>query len=216
MGDLYFSRYWVQMLRFLARSKLADRGQTVRLTTDRHDYRLGDPVRVQATFPDPRTAPLDDGGVTIVLEQTGRETEKVQLRRDTQAGVSADRGRFEAVLSNLPAGGYHVKMIAPTLPSGVSATDLVPTADFVVAPPQTELTRLQMDAAAMQQAAAMTNGKYYAFQDAARLPADLPGGRQVPVENLPSVPLWNRWPVLLLFLVLLVTEWLLRKRAGMV
>ena len=210
MGDTYFARYWVQMLRFLARSKLAGRDQTVRLTTDRQEYRLGDPVRVQANFPDVRTAPLDDGGVTIALEQTGRETEKVQLRRDSHGGLSADRGRFEAVLPSLPAGAYHVKMIAPTLPSGV------PAADFVVASPQTELTRVQMDAAAMQQAAATTNGKYYAFQDAARLPADLPSGRQVPVENLPSVPLWNRWPVLLLFLVLLITEWLLRKRAGMV
>jgi hypothetical protein len=207
MGDLYFARYWVQMLRFLSRSKLADRGQSVRLTTDRRDYRPGDPVRVQAYFPDARTAPLDDGGVTIALEQTGRETEKVQLRRDSQTG---DRGRFEAVLSNLPAGGYHAKIIAPTVPSDV------PVADFVVAPPQSELSRVQMDAVAMQQAAAITKGKYYAFQDAAQLPTDLPGGRQVPVENLPSVPLWNRWPVLLSFLGMLITEWLLRKRAGMV
>ena len=68
----------------------------------------------------------------------------------------------------------------------------------------------------MRQAAALTNGKYYAIEDASRLPDDLPGGRQVPVENLPPVPLWNRWPVLLLFLVLLITEWLLRKRGGMV
>ena len=209
-GDLYFARYWVQMLRFLARSKLADRGQTVRLTTDHQEYRLGDPVRVQAYFPDARIAPLDDGGVTIALKQTGRETEKVKLRRDSQAGASADRGRFEAIISNLPSGEYHAMMIAPTVASDV------PAADFVITPPQTELTRVQMDAAAMQQAAAMTNGKYYAFQDAAQLPAELPGGRQVPVENLPSVPLWNRWPVLLVFLVLLISEWLLRKRAGMV
>ncbi len=210
VGDLYFARYWVQMLRFLARSKLADHSQSVKLTTDRRDYRLGDPVRIQAYFPDIRTAPLDDAGVTIALLQTGRETEKVRPSRDSRAVGSADRGRFAAVISNLPPGEYHAKMITPTLPPDV------PAADFVIAPPETELTRVQMDAAAMQQAASMTNGKYYAFQDAARLPADLPGGRQVPVENLPSVPLWNRWPVLLLFLVLLITEWLLRKRAGMV
>ena len=43
-----------------------------------------------------------------------------------------------------------------------------------------------------------------------------PAARQVPVENLPPIPLWNRWPVLLLFLVLLIAEWLLRKRGGMV
>jgi hypothetical protein len=44
---------------------------------------------------------------------------------------------------------------------------------------------------------------------------DLPPGRQVPVESLPPLPLWNQWPLLLLFLVLLVTEWVLRKRKGM-
>jgi hypothetical protein len=210
MGDLYFARYWVQMLRYLARPKLAEHSKSVKLTTDRQDYRLGDPVRMKAYFPDDRTAPLDDNGVTIALEQTGRETKRVQLRRDAQANSGSARGRFEAVLSDLPAGPYHVKMTTPTFPSSV------PAADFVVAPPETELARIQMDTTAMQHAAALTNGKYYSFQDAGRLPTDLPGGRQVPVENLPSVPLWNRWPVLLLFLVLLIAEWLLRKRYGMV
>ena len=108
------------MLRFLARSKLAGRDQTVRLTTDRQEYRLGDPVRVQANFPDVRTAPLDDGGVTIALEQIGRETEKVQLRRDSHGGLSADRGHSRPSCRTFPPAAYHAKMIAPTLPSGVS------------------------------------------------------------------------------------------------
>jgi hypothetical protein len=210
VGDLYFARYWVQMLRLLARPKLAEHGKSVRLTTDRHDYRLGDPVRLQASFPDARMAPLDDNGVTIALEQTGRETQRVQLCRDSRANSGAERGRFEAVVSNLPAGAYHAKMITPSFQSGV------PAVDFAVAPPDTELARVQMDTAAMQRAAELTNGKYYNFQDASHLPADLPGGRQVPVENLPSVPLWNRSPVLLTLLVLLIAEWLLRKRGGMV
>jgi hypothetical protein len=38
----------------------------------------------------------------------------------------------------------------------------------------------------------------------------------VPYQTLPSLPLWNKWPLLLLFLVLLIGEWLLRKRGGMV
>jgi len=165
----------------------------------------GEPVRVQVAFSDDRGTPLDDNGVTVELEQIGRQTQKVQLHR-TETG----RGHFEAVLNNLPAGGYHAKLIAPPLPGRVSA------ADFVVAPPQTELARLQVDASEMRQAAELTKGHYYTCKDASRLIDDLPEGRQVPVESLPAVPLWNRWPLLALFLGLLIGEWLLRKRRGMV
>jgi hypothetical protein len=210
VGDLYFARYWVQMLRFLTRSRLAESEHSVRLSTDRREYRQGDTVGIQAAFADDRTAPLDDNGVTIELEQPGRQTERVQLRRDARAGDSAPRDRFEAALQNLPAGSYHAKMVVP------SVTGNVPAADFVVRPPESEKIDVPADAADMRQAAALTNGKYYTIEDVSRLPGDLPGGRQVPVENLPPVPLWNRWPVLLLFLVLLIAEWLLRKRGGMV
>ena len=143
--------------------------------------------------------------MTVELEQIGRQTQKVKLHR-TETG----RGNFEAVLNDLPAGGYHAKLIAPPLPGKTS------TADFVVAPPQTELANLQVDATAMQQAAKLTKGHYYTYKDASRLIDDLPAGRQVPVESLPPVPLWDRWPLLALFLALLIGEWLLRKRKGLV
>ena len=155
MGDLYFARYWIQTLRFLTRSKLAEGDRSARLSTDRRDYALGDPVRMQVHFSDERLAPLDDNGVTVELEQIGRQTQKVQLHR-TETG----RGHFEAVLNNLPAGGYHAKLISPPLPGRVSA------ADFAVAPPQTEMARVQMDATEMQQAAEVTKGHYYTYKDA--------------------------------------------------
>jgi hypothetical protein len=204
VGDLYFARYWIQTLRFLTRSKLAEGDRSARLSTDRRDYSLGDPVRMQVHFSDDRLAPLDDNGVTVELEQIGRQTQKVQLHR-TETG----RGRFEIVFSNLPAGGYHARMIAPALAGRVSA------ADFVVAPPQTELARVAIDATEMRQAAEVTKGHYYTCKDAQHLIDDLPDGRQVPVESLPPLPLWNRWPLLALVLGLLIGEWLLRKRKGM-
>ena len=42
VGDLYFARYWIQTLRFLSRSKLAEGDRSARLSTDRRDYALGD------------------------------------------------------------------------------------------------------------------------------------------------------------------------------
>ena len=67
------------------------------------------------------------------------------------------------------------------------------------------------------EAMAATEGiQSYTFDSVDRLPDDLPRGRQVPIESLPPKPLWNRWPVVLLFLTLLVGEWILRKLGSMV
>jgi hypothetical protein len=73
-----------------------------------------------------------------------------------------------------------------------------------------------MDAAEMRRAAEQTGGRFYTFETMGRLLGDLPPGRQVPIESLPLRPLWNTWPVLLVFLLLLIAEWILRKRKGMV
>jgi hypothetical protein len=73
-----------------------------------------------------------------------------------------------------------------------------------------------MDAAELRRAAQQTGGRFYTFETADRLPQDLPSGQRVVIETLPPRPLWNTWPVLALFLVLLVGEWILRKRRGMV
>jgi hypothetical protein len=37
----------------------------------------------------------------------------------------------------------------------------------------------------------------------------------VPIESLPAVPLWNQPSVLALLLAMVITEWVLRRRVGM-
>ena len=72
-----------------------------------------------------------------------------------------------------------------------------------------------MDAAALAAAAETTHGKFYTIADADQLLADLPAGRRVPIRNLPPIPIWNRWWLLSAFLSCITTEWILRKRKGM-
>ena len=45
---------------------------------------------------------------------------------------------------------------------------------------------------------------------------DLPKPSKVPLDTDPPIPLWNTWPVLALFLLLLTVEWVFRKRQQMV
>jgi hypothetical protein len=205
VGDKYFARYWIQTIRYLCRSKLSDAGRAVTLTSDRREYALGDSVRLRVRFADERQAPAEDDGVTVSVEQSGRKTQRLQLQRAAEG-----RGVFEGVLDRPGLGNYHAWLSKPTI-EGQS-----PSADFAVAPPAGEFAQTRMDAAEMRRAAELSGGKFYTWESADQLLDDLPPGRQVPIESLPPRPLWNRWPVLALFLGLIVAEWILRKRRGMV
>jgi len=203
LGDVLFSRYWVQMIRYLSRSKLAGAGESATLSTDRREYKQGEAVRLRVRFTDERLAPPEDDGVTVVVEQEGRQTRRVQLHR------SGDRGMFEGLLGQLPIGNFHAWIAVPTM------AGRAPAVDFAVLAPPGEFEHVQTDTAALQQAAKETEGRYYTLQTASRLLADLPVGRQIAIQSLPPKPLWNTWPVLALFLGLLVSEWILRKFGGM-
>jgi hypothetical protein len=204
VGDKHFGRYWVQTIRYLSRAKLLDQSRAAELTSDREEYRRGEPVRLRVRFLDERLAPTQDDGVQVVLEREGSRRKSVKLSRD-----AATRGVFEGSLSNLPDGQYRAWVAAPTLEGQP------PSQAFSITAPPGEQARLQMDSADLKQAAKISQGRYYTLADVDRLPSDLPRGRQVRIESLPPVPIWNWWPFALAFVALIVTEWLLRKSVGM-
>jgi hypothetical protein len=204
-GDVFFARYWVQMIRYLSRSILAEGDRSALLSTDRREYRRGESVRLRLRFADERLAPPDDDGVTVVLEHKGHQTRRIRLHRST-----AGRGVFEGLVSRPSVGSYHAWVAVPAFEGRA------PAADFSVAAPPGEFERVEMDSAELKRAAETTKGRYYTFSTADRLLDDLPQGRQVPVESLPPISLWNAWPLLLLLLTLLIAEWILRKSGGMV
>jgi len=203
-GEQYFSRYWLQTIRYLSRSKLLEGSRLAELTSDRVEYRRGEPVRLRVRFFDDRQAPAHDDGVTVVLEREGSKRQQIALRRD-----AVDRGIFEGVASNLADGSYRAWVAAPTLEGRP------PSQRFSVVAPPGEQARMEMDAADLQLAAKTSQGRFYTIKTADRLVKDLPRGRQVRIESLPPTPIWNSSLWAALFVVLIATEWLLRKRVGL-
>jgi hypothetical protein len=204
VGDVFFARYWVQTIRYLSRSILTDGSRSAVLSTDRREYLRGESVRLRLRFADERLAPDNDRGVSVVLEQEGRQTRRIQLGRNP-----AGRGLFEGLVAKPAIGSYHAWVATPTLEGGA------PAVDFTVVAPPGEFQRVETDTAELKRTAEKTKGRFYSLDNAQRLLRDLPKGRQVPVETLPPRPLWNTWPLLALFLTLLVAEWILRKAGGM-
>ena len=202
-GDELFARYWMQTLRYLSRFKLGE-NREAELTSDREQYRRGDLVKLRARFLDERQAPTADDGVTVLLSRANRDQRRVALRRETSV-----RGEFSVTLPALPAGDYHGSIVIPTLPGNA------PSCDFSVTIPDSESARIEMDVADMSLAAERSRGKYLAMQDAEKLAESLPAGRQVRIEALPPRRLWDDWRITSFFFLLLIGEWLLRKRRGL-
>jgi hypothetical protein len=201
-GDTYFGRYWVQTIRFLARGKLIS-GRGAQLAADRREYEQGDAVQLRARFLDPRLAPAGNE-VTVLLNAEGQPRRSVTLGRNP-----AIDGIFEGTLTDLAQGQYEVLIAEPQLPGNP------PSTRFSVVGRAGELARTEMDAAALAAAAETTRGKFYTIANAERLLAELPAGRRVPLQNLPPIPLWNRWWLVMAFLACITSEWILRKRKGM-
>ena len=69
VGDRYFGRFWIQTIRFLARSKLLGQRQA-EIQTDRRRYQRGQPIQIRVRFPNPGLAP-GGGEVTVQVERKG-------------------------------------------------------------------------------------------------------------------------------------------------
>ena len=201
VGDLYYGRYWVQTLRYLCRSRLLGKDRAAELTLDRSVYQKGEPIYVRVRFLDDRQTPVNDDGVTVVLERPGDPQRKLKLTRLPQAPST-----FEGQFNQAPEGAYHAVVETPAFAGAP------PSKDFRVESPLKETQTLRLDVAELTQAAEQTNARYFPIATAADLPAALPPGQPVPLKTDNPKPLWNHYLILLLFTTLLSAEWILRKR----
>ena len=204
VGDRYFGRYWIQTIRFLARTKILGQKQA-ELTTDRRRYQRSQPIQIRVRFPNPALAP-PVGDLSVEVEKKGQGPRKLTLNRSPGA-----RGLFEGALPQAGEGDYQVRLLPPPVLEGA-----IPTTTFKVDPPAGELERVQMNAPELIRSASLTGGKFYTPETVGTLLEDLPRPQKVPLDTDPPIPLWNTWPVLVVFLVLITAEWLLRKRQQLV
>jgi hypothetical protein len=141
----------------------------------------------------------------VTVERQGGRRQTVNLSQVPQAETT-----FEGQATNLPEGDYHGWMTSPS-------TDAPPAAaDFRVEAPVRELQQRTLNRNDLELASRISNGRYYSFADAGRLPADLPPGTPIRLESDRPIPLWNRSELLFLLTGLLTAEWWFRKRCRLV
>ena len=174
-GDRYFGRFWVQTIRFMARSRLV--GQRVaEIQTDRRRYQRGQPIQFRVRFPNPGLAPTGDN-VTIQIQRKGQGPRKLTLKL-----MPGTKNVFEGALPQAAEGSYEVRLLPPPL------LERPITADFRVEAPINERERIEMNEPELLKASASTGGKFYRPLDAQALLKDLPKPSKVPLDTDPPIP----------------------------
>jgi len=148
--ELRFNQFWIQTVRYLARSRL---GQ-VALTLDRQTpYRRGEPIKVTVRFPDDAPPLVPDIPVTVVLERLlpgrgGRNETEIQTL--TLSKVEGSRATYEGLVTVTPEGDYRFWLSSPSVSGAKPRTEC-----RVLAPPG-EMDRLRMNQQDMERAAEET------------------------------------------------------------
>ena len=178
---MYFARYWVQTIRFLARGKLTT-GRGVQLTSDRREYTRGEPVELRVRFLDGRLAPAGDE-----VDRGHRIAGPSAASRD----ASSQPGRRKCVCRHI----RRFRRKANTTSCSPNRKSPAPRRpfDFAIVAPPGELARPIMDAAALTAAAETTHGKFYKIANADRAahrpPRRPPRAHRKPAAHFPLEPL---------------------------
>jgi len=216
VGDTYHHRFWGQITRWGAGPNLRSGNDFARVGTDRLSYTPNDPIEVTAKVLDPERRPVTDAGVEIEVWKDGERlrTQRLSYRTDSS-------GLYETSLTGLAEEGeYQLKLVgdeveealaaAPDGPKEVATELLVVTTRNPI-----ELAELTADRDFLNRATSMTGGKLAELDDLASLVGSFGAPKEVLKERR-NITLWDKWPLLIAFFGLLTTEWVTRRRSGLV
>jgi len=205
VGDLYYGRYWVQAIRYLSQTQFLGQDRSAELSVDRLIYRRGETVSFRVRFIDESKVPTNQESVEVVVESSGTPRKTVELTR-----VPQSLNIFEGQAVHRNEGNFHAWISQPSL------SDTPPAVDYRVEVSERELQKRSLDLVDLTLAAKTSRGKFITLSEVEKIPQVIPAGHPVPLQSEDPIPLWNRWELFTLFLFLLTTEWLLRKRFRLV
>jgi hypothetical protein len=222
VGDAYHHRFWGQVIRWAATDKpLVTGNDHVRFGTREPVYAQGQEVDLVVRLGED-LPPLPAGalaGARILRSTAAGKEEAVALM--PLARVEAQPRVLEGRVRDLPAGQYQIELAIPDLaaklqgPRGADGQPGKLRATFTVtAGDSDEMIELGTNWPLLEELAAKTGGKVFTPETAGQL-VDLLTRQAATRELHAETRLWEWWPTLALFLVLLTAEWVIRKWAGM-
>ncbi|XZE56541.1 hypothetical protein SH139x_002659 [Planctomycetaceae bacterium SH139] len=214
IGDRLHHEFWGQIIRWSVTDRLSAGTDLVRLGTDRTLYKSGEVISVQARLLNADRSPVLDAPVQAKIVFENEVTRTIDLIPDPK-----NLGMLHGEIRDLTEPGkYKIELsgdvVDKLLALEATGTQTVGLAIGVEATAE-NLERLDVvaDDTVPKQIADWTGGTVADLANVDTVLSNL-GPKSTFARERWTVPLWNRWPVLGLFLGGLSLEWILRKRTG--
>jgi hypothetical protein len=207
VDNLYFYKFWGQVIRFAASGRLLGKTPRYSITTDKLAYTIGEKIEIICHVFDANMKPATDETVKVYhsVEAGGEAGQKVP------EGISLSLNRVKG------PGSYDGTIAAEQLGRHDfwlgSEMERMATRSVTVEVPALELRDIRMNRDVLRQVAELSGGKYHDFKDSRKVLDDLGGmarSRQTPIDERME-DLWDRAWVLLFLVGLLAGEWVCRK-----
>lgn len=206
LDDQFFDGFWARVADRAGRNKQLGGEYPFRLTTPQANYRPNSDVRVVAQFND--EAELEAGLTMLHGEVEHADDEPLALTLTRE-----DNGEFATTFPTSRPGAYFVRVWMGDEAAGETASAV--TLPVEVELPDVELENPILDRSALEGLASTTGGRVFDLDQSQSIPAAFSIGKVRRVlEDRQEI--WDA-PVLFgLIFLLLVAEWILRKRCRMI
>ncbi len=200
-GRIY-DRFWSNAIRWLT---TREEGKLVRVYPERNVYRSGQGIVFRARLYDQSYQPIDRAQVKVMV---ARKTtpERVETQGDLFASGRRD-GRYQGDVGVLPPGEYLYR--AEVLLGGQQVGE--DEGGFLVEEYSLEFERVELNESLLRAMVETSGGEYFTMENVQGLPDRLRfQSRQVSRKR--EIEIWNHPGMLIVLILLLASEWTLRKR----
>jgi hypothetical protein len=211
-GETLTERFWIPLIRLLARGSLGRSGQAALLAAAPDRALVNQPVRITLKLLDQSLVERNPATVSVrVVSEASPGGARTSAQPLTLAPLNPENA------SNIPVSTYATTWV-PAEPGAfriVSDDPLLAGMDLAarvdVSLPEDELRRPQTDHPALASLASATGGRTLTLADLATLPQVLPN-RELRILGTPDIEtLWDKPFVLVLLISLLAVEWIGRR-----
>ncbi len=195
-----YKKFWDNVISWLSSGEF---GASLKLSTDQMVYRGGEEVRLRGSLYDESYQPIDVASVSVSISGD-------RFKRDLVL-ENLGSGRYSGRISGLPPGDFSVKGTAELKARRVADT----SGSFTVEPYNIEFENTAMDAGLMRQIAERSGGSFHTPEQFGKLLEEIELDER-PYKARYELDISRTPWILIVFIVLISSEWAIRRRKGMI
>lgn len=211
-GAKHHTKLWGQMIRFLALSRLLGGNNRIQLMVEQDEVLIGEEVKIFANVLDDSYEPVTVPEYTIRLKRLDPEWSQTMQLKSVPDAPGLYRGSFTPTVS----GDYRLETPGNGVAPGEANDQRSANAtEFHVEARSMKEQEVTMKAELLKKMAELSGGRYFSIGDLPSLSKSLPKEKQI-IAVYKKKELWDLPITLIILVILMGTEWFLRRRYDLV